>query len=52
MPPRIQAAVARAYIDGALIRLLHPDDLDALLAPWLTEAPDLAAKALLEFSKE
>jgi pimeloyl-ACP methyl ester carboxylesterase len=34
LPPRIHAAVAEAYIRGALIRELAPDVLDALVAPW------------------
>lgn len=34
LPPRIHAAVAEAYIRGALIRELAPDVLDTLVAPW------------------
>ena len=34
LPSRIHAAVAEAYIRGALIRELAPDVLDALVAPW------------------
>ena len=38
LPPHIHAAVVRAYIGGALVNDLGADDLDALAAPWLTEA--------------
>lgn len=38
LPPHIHAAVARAYIEGALISDIDPADLAALVGPWLTEA--------------
>ena len=38
LPPHIHGAVVRAYIDGALATPLPQSDLDALAAPWLTEA--------------
>lgn len=37
LPPHIHAAIVRAYIGGALVNPLAPDDLDALIAPWLTD---------------
>ncbi|MBM2575241.1 alpha/beta hydrolase [Jannaschia sp. Os4] len=38
LPPHIHAAVVRAYVEGALAHGLGADDLDALVAPWLSEA--------------
>ena len=38
LPPYIHEAVVRAYIQGASQRGLPADDLDALVAPWITEA--------------
>lgn len=38
LPPHIHEAVARAYISGALATGLPEEDLEALAAPWLTEA--------------
>ena len=38
LPPHIHEAIARAYIRGALANDLDRTDLEALLAPWLTEA--------------
>lgn len=38
LPAHIHAAIVRAYIQGALIHGLQDSDLDALVAPWLTEA--------------
>jgi pimeloyl-ACP methyl ester carboxylesterase len=35
VPPHIHEAIARAYIDGALIRALPSEDVEALVAPWL-----------------
>ncbi|EBA12018.1 alpha/beta fold hydrolase [Roseobacter sp. CCS2] len=37
LPPHIHAAVVRAYIQGALISDIAPKDVEALVAPWLTE---------------
>lgn len=37
LPPTIHKAVVRAYIDGALVSTIPPDDFEALCAPWLTE---------------
>lgn len=36
LPPHIHEAVVRAYIGGALIRKLVPEDLEALVEPWLS----------------
>jgi len=38
LPAPIHAALVRAYITGALVTELSPNDLDALIAPWLTES--------------
>lgn len=38
LPPHIHAAIVRAYIKGALISDIPDGDMDALAAPWLTEA--------------
>ncbi|WP_299962099.1 alpha/beta fold hydrolase [uncultured Roseobacter sp.] len=38
LPPHIHAAIVRAYIGGALVQPLEGEDVDALVAPWLTEA--------------
>jgi len=37
LPPHIHKAVAEAYIRGALVNPLQGDDLEQLVAPWLTE---------------
>jgi len=37
LPPHIHRAVVKAYIAGALINAIAPDDFDQLAAPWLTE---------------
>ncbi len=37
LPPAIHEAVVRAYIKGALVSAIPPDDFEALCAPWLTE---------------
>ena len=37
LPAHIHAAIVAAYIKGALARDIDPADLDALVAPWLTE---------------
>ncbi len=37
LPPHIHEAVARAYIGGALVSPLAPEDVEALVAPWLSE---------------
>ncbi|MBI1383896.1 MAG: alpha/beta fold hydrolase [Rhizobiales bacterium] len=37
VPPHIHAAIVRAYIEGALVCDLQRGDVDALVAPWLTE---------------
>ncbi|MEJ8571880.1 alpha/beta hydrolase [Microbaculum marinum] len=37
LPPHIHEAVVRAYIKGALVGELLPEDLEALVAPWLSE---------------
>lgn len=42
LPPHIHQGLAEAYIGGALIRPLPPEDLDALLAPWLSPAGQAA----------
>ena len=36
LPDYIHEAILRAYIQGASHRGLRPDDLDALVAPWMT----------------
>ena len=38
LPPHIHGAIVRAYIEGALVKELDAGDLDALVAPWLTQA--------------
>ncbi|MEO0929984.1 MAG: alpha/beta hydrolase [Pseudomonadota bacterium] len=38
LPDHIHAAIVTAYIQGALANPLTKDDLDALIAPWLTDA--------------
>ncbi|MGH1357568.1 MAG: alpha/beta fold hydrolase [Burkholderiaceae bacterium] len=37
LPPHIHKAIVNAYIQGALVNDLVPEDFDALTAPWLTE---------------
>jgi len=37
LPPHIHAAIVRAYIEGALVSDIAAEDVDALVAPWLTE---------------
>lgn len=37
LPPHIHKAVVRAYIEGALVNEIPADDLEELVAPWLTE---------------
>ncbi|KPQ31396.1 MAG: putative hydrolases or acyltransferases (alpha/beta hydrolase superfamily) [Porphyrobacter sp. HL-46] len=37
LPPAIHEAVVRAYIEGALVSPIPPEDFDALCCPWLTE---------------
>lgn len=36
LPPYIHEAIVRAYISGALIAELGPNDMEQLVAPWLT----------------
>ncbi len=38
LPPHIHEAVVRAYIKGALINEIDPDDFEHLVAPWLDDA--------------
>lgn len=38
LPPHIHEAVVRAYIRGALVNPLPDEDVEALVAPWLSEA--------------
>ena len=38
LPPHIHRAVVEAYIRGALVSPLDPADVEALVAPWLSEA--------------
>ncbi|MEM9798411.1 MAG: alpha/beta hydrolase [Pseudomonadota bacterium] len=38
LPPHIHAAIVRAYIQGALISDIAAEDLEALVAPWLSTA--------------
>ncbi|KZY36865.1 alpha/beta hydrolase [Roseovarius sp. HI0049] len=38
LPPHIHEAVVRAYINGALVTGLAPDDTEVLVAPWLDDA--------------
>lgn len=38
LPPHIHAAIVTAYIKGALAHGIPQTDLEALIAPWLTEA--------------
>ena len=37
LPPHIHSAIVTAYIKGALAQGLPDSDLDALIAPWLTD---------------
>lgn len=37
LPPHIHKAVVEAYIKGALINEIAPEDFDALVEPWLSE---------------
>ena len=37
LPPHIHRALVAAYIKGALVEDIHEDDVNALVAPWLTE---------------
>lgn len=37
LPPHIHRALVTAYIEGALVNDISPDDLSGLVAPWLTE---------------
>ncbi|MDT0683438.1 alpha/beta hydrolase [Roseicyclus sp. F158] len=37
LPPHIHRAIVRAYVEGALIHEISVDDIDGLVAPWLTE---------------
>ncbi len=37
LPPHIHEAVVRAYIRGALVNELDPEDLEALVGPWLSD---------------
>ena len=37
LPPHIHEAVVRSYIGGALVKPLDADDLEQLVAPWLSE---------------
>lgn len=38
LPPHIHAAVVEAYVRGALVNPLPPEDVEALVEPWLSEA--------------
>ncbi|MEO0372752.1 MAG: alpha/beta hydrolase [Pseudomonadota bacterium] len=38
LPQHIHEAIVRAYIGGALVRDLAPDDMEALVIPWLSDA--------------
>ncbi len=37
LPPHIHKAIVGAYIKGALVNDIPPEDFDALVSPWLTE---------------
>jgi pimeloyl-ACP methyl ester carboxylesterase len=37
LPPHIHHALVTAYIEGALVNDISADDLENLVAPWLTE---------------
>ncbi len=37
LPPHIHKAVVEAYIQGALVNEIDPDDFAQLVAPWLSE---------------
>ena len=37
LPPHIHEAVVKAYVGGALVNDIAPEDFEALAAPWLTE---------------
>ncbi|MEE9333811.1 MAG: alpha/beta hydrolase [Granulosicoccaceae bacterium] len=37
LPPHIHQAVVESYIKGALVNPIAPDDIEHLVAPWLTE---------------
>jgi pimeloyl-ACP methyl ester carboxylesterase len=38
LPPHIHAAIVTAYIKGALANGIPSEDLQSLIAPWLTDA--------------
>ena len=38
LPNHIHSAVVEAYIKGALVNSIEPDDIDKLVAPWLSDA--------------
>ena len=38
LPPHIHEAVVRAYIRGAIVNELEPEDMEQLVAPWLSES--------------
>ncbi|MEM8564227.1 MAG: alpha/beta fold hydrolase, partial [Pseudomonadota bacterium] len=38
LPPHIHKAVVQAYIKGALVTDIGPEDFDALVRPWLSSA--------------
>jgi pimeloyl-ACP methyl ester carboxylesterase len=37
LPPHIHRALVEAYVGGALVNELPPEDVEGLVAPWLTE---------------
>jgi pimeloyl-ACP methyl ester carboxylesterase len=37
LPPHIHGAIVRAYIEGALVTDIPAEDIDMLVAPWLTD---------------
>lgn len=37
LPPAIHEAVVRAYVKGALVSTIPPEDFEALCSPWVTE---------------
>lgn len=49
LPPHIHAAIVKAYIKGALASDIDPDDLTALVDPWLT--PEGSASFYRQFAQ-
>ncbi len=52
LPAHIHAAVVRAYIDSALARQIPAQDIEALVAPWLSEEGQAAFWAQFALADE